>query len=190
MQLQLASHHFQISARVISALLFHHRTFPHVYHSSLGTFRQIDVSAQEHMDMGTFWHGEFSERAIYGTETFWHFGKWTFQLKSRSAEMSILPCKKCLWCWKFLDPKHSRAKKSMCQKVHGYEMLMCRYNVCKAKKLNMQNVPVMKCLCWNIRGRIKAKPKSTCYQLSSLLLRNWSHSSGGAFLQTLTGTYT
>ena len=60
-------------------------TFRHVHRSALQTFRQMDISTQEHFGMGPFRHRNISARGRsapkhFGTELFRHLGRpATFQ---------------------------------------------------------------------------------------------------------------
>ena len=61
-------------------------TIRHVHPLALRTFRQMDVSTREPLDMATFWHGEFLAQRIFGTMDIKardisapeHFGTWIF----------------------------------------------------------------------------------------------------------------
>ena len=107
---------WNISARVISAQMFHHGNI-----SARAPFGGADIPADGHFNKGKFWHGDFSEQELFGTRNFRHgnistrgnFRTWTFRHCSTGAEMSILLCK---------VPKYPNA-----------EMFRCR------------NIPVLKC---------------------------------------------
>ena len=60
--------HFEqnISARVISAQMFHHGNI-----SAHAQFHAADVWVDGQFNAGTFQHGEFLAQGIFGTRNFW-----------------------------------------------------------------------------------------------------------------------
>ena len=98
----------KISARVISAWMFHHRNI--LAHAQFGA---VDLPADGCFNTGTFRHGDFLAWAIFGTRKSWHkniLAHYT-TMKSIIPSLNIFDCNNFFWVSQLSHSKCCRQTK-------------------------------------------------------------------------------
>ena len=135
-----------------------------MHHSTLQTFRRMDISTREHFNMGTFRHRDFSAQGFFSAGTFRHgdilaHGHFVTVAEvpkclcqNVCAETSILLCK---------VPKYPCAKMFRCRNIPVPKCLGAKNSSCCAENTPCWNVQVLK----SPSARTSTVPNSACAKM-------------------------